>query len=120
MPGDRGHRGGLAQNRVLASRLGRKVQNHVSGRQSILARGSLGWQNRIPFRSGRKQMSEQPARSCSSPNELRLLYTPGIHSRFEISKVWRTKKILIRRTREKNSQAFQKKQKSESTLTSLP
>ena len=26
-------------------------------------------------------MSERPARSCSSPNELRLLYTPGIHSK---------------------------------------
>ena len=58
-----------------------------------------------------KLMSEELARGCSSPSKLRLLYTPGIHSRFEISKVWRRTKILIRRTRGKNSQAFQKKPK---------
>src|SRR5262249_54905462 len=40
-------------------------------------------------------MSERPARSCSSPNELRLLYTPAIHGGFDVSKVWRRTEIQM-------------------------
>src|SRR5262249_27552576 len=49
--GDRGHRSGLAQDRVLAPGFNRSVQDHVPGRQRILAQSPLGWQNRIRFRS---------------------------------------------------------------------
>ena len=49
----------------------------------------------LPFSLCRKPMREKLARSCSSPNEIRLLYTPSIHSRFEISRVWRRTKIQI-------------------------
>ena len=43
----------LTENRTLVSGLNQRVQDHVPGRQRILAGGSLGWQNRILFRSGR-------------------------------------------------------------------
>jgi hypothetical protein len=43
----------LRKNRALVPRLNYLVQDHVPGRQRILAPSSLGRQNRILFRSGR-------------------------------------------------------------------
>ena len=58
---NRGHRGGLAKDRALAPGLNCKVQDHVQGRQRILARSCVGRPNGVLFRSAgnRRAKSQQ-------------------------------------------------------------
>src|SRR6516164_6578221 len=64
MPGDRGYRGGLAKNRILAPGFNREVQDHVPRRQRILASRSTGRQNGVFTCSAANRLCEKPARSC--------------------------------------------------------
>src|SRR5262249_39650434 len=63
VPGNRGYRGGLTRDRVLALSLDHKVQDHVPGRKRILARSSLGRQKCVPFRSTGNRRAAGPAKS---------------------------------------------------------